>query len=116
MTPNFITIFKLLILTLFTLLIVICLRAYIKVKHCPESTSMVDAICSMFHDYYCKYSPFVLPLFVGARVEVNEQLEFIVGPIDGGFKSIKMDVGVDPRIEFQVNGVARLLIPSMKLC
>jgi hypothetical protein len=77
---------------------------------------MVDAICSMFHDYYCKYSPFVLPLFVGARVEVNEQLEFIVGPIDGGFKSIKMDVGVDPRIEFQVNGVARLLIPSMKLC
>ncbi len=115
MTPNFLAIFKLLIFK-YVLPKVICICAYIQTRRCFESTSMVDAICSMFHDYYCKYSPFVLPLFVGARVEVNEQLEFIVGPIDGGFKSIKMDVGVDPRIEFQVNGVARLLIPSMKLC
>jgi hypothetical protein len=37
---------------------------------------MVDAICSMFYDCYYKYSPFVLLLFVGAKVEVDEGLEF----------------------------------------
>jgi hypothetical protein len=77
---------------------------------------MVDAICSMLRDYYCKYSPFVLPLFAKARVEVDEQLEFTTCLTNGRFESIEMDVEVDPRIEFQVNRVARLLVPSMKLC
>jgi hypothetical protein len=36
------------------------------------------------------------------------------------FKSIKMDVGVDggadPRIKFEIDDIARLLLPSMGLC
>jgi hypothetical protein len=60
---------------------------------------MVDAICSMFHDYYCKYSPFILPLFVGVGMEVDEGHEFTTSPTNGGFESIKMDVGADGRID-----------------
>ncbi len=63
---------------------------------------MVDAIGLMLCDYCYKYSPFNLFLFVRAGVEVNEGLEFIVDPINGGFESIEMDVGIDggayPRI------------------
>jgi len=116
MTPNFLAFFRLLILTLFVLPIVICICAYIKVKQYFKSTSMVDAIRSILCDCCCKYSPFVFPLFVGARVEVDEGLEFIASPTNGGFESIEMDVGIDPRIEFEVNGVVGLLVPSMKLC
>jgi len=77
---------------------------------------MVDAICLMLRDYYYKYSPFVFPLFAKVKVEVDEQLEFTTRPTNGRSESIEMDVRVDPRIEFQVNGVARLLVPSMRLC
>jgi hypothetical protein len=56
---------------------------------------MVDAIHSMFCDYYCKYSPFVLLLFVGVGVEVDEGLEFTTCPTNGGFETIKMDVGAN---------------------
>jgi hypothetical protein len=81
---------------------------------------MVDAISSMFHDRRCKYSPFVLPLFVGVQMEVNEGPEFIIGPTNGGSKYTKMDVGrdgeADPGIEFEINGVTGLLVPSMRLC
>jgi len=63
---------------------------------------MVDAICLMFYDYYCKYSPFILPLFVGVGMEVDEGPEFTTSPTNGGFECIKMDVGaygrIDPRI------------------
>jgi hypothetical protein len=63
---------------------------------------MVDAICSMFYDHYCKYSPSILPLFVGVGMEVDEGPEFTTSPTNGGFESIKMDVGaygrIDPRI------------------
>jgi len=52
---------------------------------------MVDAIRSIFHDCCCKYSPFVFPLFVEARVKVDEGLEFTIGPTNGGFESIEMD-------------------------
>jgi len=43
--------------------------------------------------------PFVLPLFVRVGVEINEGCEFTVGPINGGFESIKVDVRVDGRVE-----------------
>jgi hypothetical protein len=47
-------------------------------------------------------------------VKIDERLKFIVGPTNRGFVSIDMDVGangrVDPIIEFEVDGVARLLI------
>jgi hypothetical protein len=63
---------------------------------------MVDAIYSMFHDWCYKYSPFILPLLVGARVEINEGLEFTTSPTNGRSDSIEMDVRVDgiayPRI------------------
>jgi hypothetical protein len=51
----------------------------------------------MFRDYWCKYSPFVLPLFVGTRVKVNEGPKFTTCLTNGGFESIEMDVGVDGR-------------------
>jgi hypothetical protein len=63
---------------------------------------MVDAMCSMFHDYCYKYSPFIYPLFVRVGVEVNEGPEFTTCPINGGFECIEMDVGtyggIDPKI------------------
>jgi hypothetical protein len=47
-------------------------------------------------------------------MEVDEGPEFIVGPTNRGFESINMDVGanggIDPRIEFEVDGVAKLLV------
>jgi hypothetical protein len=53
-------------------------------------------------------------------MELDEGLEFIIGLTNGRFKSIVMDVGangkIDPGIEFEINGVTGLLIPSMKLC
>ncbi len=56
----------------------------------------------MFYDYYYKYSPSILPLFVGVGMEVDEGPEFTTSPTNGGFESIKMDVGaygrIDPRI------------------
>ncbi len=59
-------------------------------------------------------------LFVGVGMELDEGLEFIIGLTNGRFKSIVMDVGangkIDPGIEFEINGVTGLLIPSMKLC
>jgi hypothetical protein len=58
---------------------------------------MADAIYPMFCDCCYKYSPFILPLFVGARVEVNERPEFTTSPINGRFDSIEMDVGIDGR-------------------
>ncbi len=120
MTLNFLIVFKLLILTLFALPIRICICACIRAKHCFESTFVVDAIGSMLHDYCYKYSPFILSLFARTRMEVNEGLEFTTGPINGRSESIKMDVRVDggtyPRIEFEVDGVVGLLIPSMKFC
>jgi len=80
---------------------------------------MVDAICSMFYDYCCKYSPFVFPLFVGIGV-VDEGFKFIADPTNAGFEFIDMDVGADgkadPKIKFEVNGVVGLLVPSLKLC
>ncbi len=115
MTPNFLAVFRSLIFR-FILPIIIWICAYIKTRHCFESTSMVDAICLMLHGCYCKYSPFVLPLFARTRMEVDEGLEFTTSPTNGRSKSIEMDVGTNPRIEFEVNGVVRLLIPSMKLC
>ncbi len=120
MTPNFLIVFRLLILTLFALPIGIYICVCIRAKHYSESTFAVDAIGSMLHDYCYKYSPFILSLFAKARVEVNEGLEFTTGPTNGRFESIKMDVKVDggayPRIEFEVDGVVGLLIPSMKFC
>jgi hypothetical protein len=78
---------------------------------------MVDAIHAMFCDCYYKYSPFVLPLFIGVGVEVDEGFEFIANPTNGRFESIDMDVGVDGGanlgIKFEINGVARLLVPSI---
>jgi hypothetical protein len=78
---------------------------------------MVDAICLMFYDYCYKYSPFVLPLFVGARVEVDEGLESTTNPTNGRYVSIDMDVGIDGRaylgIKFEVNRVVGLLIPRL---
>jgi len=53
---------------------------------------MVDAIYSMFRDCCYKYSTFILPLFVGARVEINEGPEFTTNPTNGRFDSIDMDV------------------------
>jgi len=64
---------------------------------------MVDAICLMFYDYSYKYSHFVLPLFVGAKVEVNEGLEFTTNPTNGRYESIEMDVGVDGRTYLGIN-------------
>ncbi len=53
-------------------------------------------------------------------MEINEGSKFIMGPTNGRYKSIMMDVGADGKanlgIEFEVNGVARLLVPSMRLC
>ncbi len=53
-------------------------------------------------------------------MEVDEGLEFTIGPSNRGFESIEMDVGVngiiDPGIEFEVDGVVRLLVRSMRLC
>jgi hypothetical protein len=82
---------------------------------------MVDVICSMLCDYCYKYSPFIFPLFVGAGVEVDEGPEFTISPINGGSKSVEMDVGTNGRtnhlkIEFEVDGVVGLLVPSIKLC
>jgi hypothetical protein len=81
---------------------------------------MVDAIGLMFRDYCYKYSSFILFLFAKAGVEVDEGPKFTIGPTNGRFESIEMDVGVDggayPRIEFEVDGVVGLLVPSMKLC
>jgi hypothetical protein len=81
---------------------------------------MVDAIHSMFCDCCYKYSPFVLLLFIGAKLELDEGLEFIANPTNGRFESIYMDVGVDGGrdlgIKFEVNGVARLLVPSIGFC
>jgi hypothetical protein len=81
---------------------------------------MVDAICSMLCDYYCKYSPFVFPLFVGARVGVDEGPKFTTRPTNGGYESIEIDVradgGTNLGIKFEVDGVTGLLVPSMRLC
>jgi hypothetical protein len=107
-TFNFLVVFRLLILILFVLPIVICICAYIRIRCCFESTSMVDVIYSMFRDYCCKYSPFISPLFVGAKMEVNEGLEFTTSPTNGRSYSIETNVRVD--------GVARLLVSSIKLC
>jgi hypothetical protein len=53
-------------------------------------------------------------------MEVDERPEFIIGSINGGSESIEMDVGVDggadSRTKFEVDGIARLLVPSMRLC
>jgi hypothetical protein len=54
---------------------------------------MVDAIRSKFHDYYCKYLHLIFPLFVGAKVEVNERPEFTTNSINGGPEVVQMDVG-----------------------
>jgi hypothetical protein len=62
---------------------------------------MVDAIQSMFCDYYCKYSPFVFPLFVGIGVELDEGLEVTTCQTNGRSKSIDMDVGIDGRTEME---------------
>jgi hypothetical protein len=56
---------------------------------------MVDVIHSMLRDCYCKYSPFILPLFIIIGVEVDERLEFTTSLANGKFKSIEMDVGID---------------------
>jgi hypothetical protein len=53
---------------------------------------MVDAIYSMFHDWCYKYSPFIFPLFVGAKAEINEGPEFTTSPTNGRSDSIQMDV------------------------
>jgi len=45
---------------------------------------MVDAIRSMLCDCCYKYSPFVLPLCVRTRMEVDERLEFTASPTNGG--------------------------------
>ncbi len=55
-------------------------------------------MCSMFHDYCCKYSPFICPLFVGVGKEVNERPEFTTCPSNGGFECIEMDVGAYGRM------------------
>ncbi len=53
-------------------------------------------------------------------MEVDEGPELTTGPINKGSESIEMDVGanggVDPGIKFEIDGVVRLLVPSMKLC
>jgi hypothetical protein len=54
---------------------------------------MVEAIRLMFCDYCCKYSPFILPLFVGVGVEVNEGPKFTTKPINGKLEFVEMDVG-----------------------
>jgi len=41
-----------------------------------------------FCDYCSKYSPFILPLFVGVEVEVDEGPEFTTCPTNGGFECI----------------------------
>jgi hypothetical protein len=78
---------------------------------------MMVAICLMLHDW-CKYSPFIFPLFDG--VEVDEGLEFITSLASGGSKSIDMDVGANggtnPIINLEVDEVVRLLVPLIKLC
>jgi hypothetical protein len=59
-------------------------------------------------------------LIVGVGMEVDEGPELTTGPINKGSESIEMDVGanggVDPGIKFEIDGVVRLLVPSMKLC
>ncbi len=68
---------------------------------------MFNASCLL-----CKYSPFILPLFVRIRMEVNEGPEFTTSPTNGRFDSIEMDVGANGRtylgIEFEVEGVVGL--------
>jgi hypothetical protein len=53
-------------------------------------------------------------------MEIDQRPEFTISPTNGGSKSIEMDVGTnggaDPRIKFEVDGVARLLVPPIKLC
>ncbi len=86
--------------------------ACIRANRYFESTCMMVAICLMFHDW-CKYSPFIFPLFDG--VEVDEGLEFITSLVNGRSEFIDMDVGVDgganPRINLEVDEVVGLLVP-----
>jgi hypothetical protein len=53
-------------------------------------------------------------------MEVDEGLEFTTNPTNGRSESIDtevgVDVGVDLRIKFEINGVARLLVPSIGFC
>ncbi len=101
-------------MTFFDLLKLICMCVCIKIKNCFESTSLMDAIHSMFFLLVLQIFQICLGhlQWHGCRCG----LENTLGPCDGGSKSTMMDLGIGVGANTKTNGVNGLMVPSIRLC